>query len=173
MFKITILGCVNNLSKNKLNEYQKRLDEFKICQGIECNSRTSFEKCLICNSANHPNCVNNTEYLTTKICKNYVNECFTLIGSKNISRGCLNDFDDEFQALCRNDASKCETCSTLKDDSGCNEIPFVLETCISCDSSKDNYCENHLEKAYDKICNRIQPPDQNGCYLKKVGKNRF
>lgn len=165
------LGCVNNLSKRELNQYNKRKDEFKICTGIKCNSRATFEKCLVCNSANSEKCVIEPNSQPSIVCENYVNECFTLISSKNILRGCLNDANVTFQAQCRNDLSKCETCPTT-DGIGCNNSPFELETCIDCDSNIDGDCDLHPEKFKDKICNRIQPPDQSGCYLKKVINQR-
>lgn len=72
--------------------------------------------------------------LGSKICRNYIDQCFTLVTNNTIQRGCLND-DGIIHAACNND-DICETCS----ENNCNGRKIQSELCVICDSKLDAKC---------------------------------
>lgn len=149
-------------------------DECKVCTGPKCNSRSSFVKCLNCNSTDDRQCATNPESINSKFCENYDDQCFTYISRSHISRGCLIEKghhyspNGQFSTHCSKYPLKCGMCNT-SDGNGCNNRTIIMEACVDCNSLVDSRCheEPHLFK--DKICSTLRMDDRPGCYLSVVG----
>lgn len=144
-----------------------------------CNSRTSFAKCLECQTSDDLECAINPQKVESKVCKNYNDQCFTYIGKTEIFRGCLMERNLNFLSNtslidhCRSNTHKCERCDTF-DEHGCNNRTIPVETCVECDSEKDPRCREYPQDFKNKVCNsfKIHSSDSvshiTGCYLSIV-----
>lgn len=112
-------------------------------------------------------CIGGPDVSQSKICKEYNDKCFTHIGGFEVSRGCLSDRGSHFEETCRKDEEKCSICSPT-DDKCCNDKPIASETCVECDSTKDEKCQNQPESYTGKICSTISSTDKEGCFLNTV-----
>lgn len=162
-----ISGCVSELYEAPENFRSQESNEFKICQGANCNSRAEFEKCFVCDSTEDPDCITNPNARHHQVCYSYENQCFTFIGAQNVVRGCINDTTEEIRTKCHKNPHKCAICKTM-DEIGCNDEIFEIEKCIECDSDIDVRCQSSPETVEDKICNRVGNPFRKGCYLSIV-----
>lgn len=147
--------------------YQGRSNEFKMCKGWNCNRRSSMEKCFVCDSTEDPLCATEPSSTHSKICDNYLNECFTHIQTDKVVRGCLYDHDIYFRMECQGSKRKCGTCTTM-DKIACNSAPIPLNKCIDCNSTVDGRCRNKSNTIPGKICDNIGSTIHKGCYLSIV-----
>lgn len=151
-----------------MKSYKSSVAEFKTCTGSKCNTASSHTNCLVCNSTEDVNCATNPSSLNGQTCKSYKDQCFTLISLDEVSRGCLNENDEQFQMNCKIDNEKCEICSST-DGTECNNKPVnVVDTCIHCDSNDDELCRTNPEQMNEKICDKFRPSGQKACYLRIV-----
>lgn len=134
------------------------------CNGHSLNSNFSSRKCMNCDSKNDSKCIKELDPNYSKVCKNDDDQCFTHIGTFIITRGCLSDQSSDFMEICQNDAEKCSIC----DENNCNNDNIVLETCINCDSTNDEKCQQKLDPYKGKICSTLNSNDALGCFLLMV-----
>lgn len=148
-------------------------NQCKICSGSNCNSATSFTQCIHCVSKKSDSkCIESLDPNQSNICKRYNDECFTFIDQFKISRGCLSDQSDQFEDLCRKREEKCSICSA-NNGTVCNDKAIVLETCIECDSSKDDECQHQSNHYEGRICSTIDSTNGEGCFLNTVKDFNF
>lgn len=164
---IFLSGCVTQLSDDNKKRYNEKIDEFRICKGPKCNSRSSLERCLICNSKVDSDCALNPNSSYSKTCNDYNNMCFTFISQHNVIRGCLNDLKEAPRVQCQHDKERCDICSTV-DSIGCNKTPVEMDTCIECDSTETDDCRLNPNENDRRICAHIEPRNRKGCYLSIV-----
>lgn len=164
-------GCAIDLSKEERNNCESDSNECKICHGLYCNNRNSFEQCIHC-TFEDPNCALKPNESMSKTCKEYGvgDVCFSHIGEAGILRGCLYDQGNEFMKQCSHYPSNCKVCST-NDKKSCNNEIIEMETCIECDSTIDAKCHNESETLKSKIYNTFQATDNVDCYLSITNGN--
>lgn len=144
----------------------KNDDDCKTCSESNCNSQPLFQTCLHCNSEQDDHCIENPELAISKVCKSYTDECFSYIGNRTFSRGCLNEQNYKFISDCRRNNKKCQTCNR-KTGTGCNTERILTETCIECDSNELGCC--HQPKLFKgKICSSFLSSHPEGCYITEV-----
>lgn len=167
MFTSIATGCTVNLPEKMKKHCEQNLGDCKTCSEPNCNSRLSFQKCLLCDSTKDQHCINNPELMETKVCKNYNDECFSSIGDRNFTRGCLKDQNYNFISNCRRNRNKCSICDT-KTENACNDIQILMETCSEC-SSHDYGCVHQPSTFKGKICSDFSRPSiREGCYISEV-----
>lgn len=155
-------GCITDLDKEKRELCESDSDVCKKCTGNECNSRQSFQECLVTDEEN---------LTSTKTCKRYTDECFIHVLDNNIRRGCIGDLVDwpidgiDIVEDCKND----EICEKCSDRDNCNNREVETENCIVCSSKGDikyeSYCTfypEQLKNASQQCPLSLKP---SGCYL--------
>ncbi|XP_055309594.1 uncharacterized protein LOC129573250 [Sitodiplosis mosellana] len=172
-------GCVSSLSTNDRNLEAKQPNKWKYCRGSDnCNSKTTFTKCLACDSSVNFDCISNPTLSGTsvKLCNNYDDSCFSVIGFHIVVRGCSNDMDWKSrisEKVCHDSPEKCDICKNSENGEICNSKRFNGAKCISCDSEKDKRCHSEPELTYQKLCGLVNSPDEDlGCYLMRDSTNR-
>lgn len=138
----------------------------KICSETECNSRPSFQKCVLCDSSIDIDCAASPQSIQRKMCKEYDDECFSLIAERAFLRGCLNEQNLTIRGDCNQNKHKCAVCNT-QSGNGCNDQKFELETCIQCNTHKEYGCRWTPQNWKGQICNDIFPSARLGCYMKE------
>lgn len=165
-------GCVNKLENDSelLKDCKSNSDTCKICHGQNCNFKKTFPKCLHCNYLEQTKCAIKPldNKVISRLCASYMDECFTLIESRNVVRGCLSDSEQE-----QEDKEKCvdsnEMCA-ICDQANCNDKKIELERCIECDSDIDGEeCRDNPQKFGGRICNGLKESQPEGCFLSIVG----
>lgn len=134
------------------------------CNGHSLDSKISFKKCISCGSKDDTKCIKELESKHSKMCKNDDDQCFMHIGKFSILRGCLSDQNSDFMEICQKDAEKCSICN----ENNCNSNNIVLETCINCNSTNDDKCQQKLDSYKGKICSTLNSNDTLGCFLSMV-----
>lgn len=146
-------------------------DECRTCITSKCNSKSTFSRCVHCDSALDPQCAINPQVERfSKMCNAYVDKCYTYISKFNVSRGCLYEKSPD------SDIDECENprkCSICDETSvfGCNNRTIVMETCVHCDTLNGENCFDNLSIFKGKVCSEIGSTDKLGCYLSVVSKN--
>lgn len=143
-------------------------DSCKTCTGLNCNSKMSFAHCFQCTHATSSECGISPESLTSTLCKNYVDECFTFIDKIGVMKGCLSNASGAFITQCRSNEEKCETCSTNTGNYCNKRLIDKEEACIECDSLTDERCIKQPQEIHVKICTKMKSSPPKGCYLSKV-----
>lgn len=91
--------------------------------------------------------------MPTKICKNYLDECFVHVAGDVITRGCLNEFKvlggTNYTADCAENGDVCEKCSNRDN---CNNKVIDGEFCYVCDSTTDPKCIRNVSFEMRKQC---------------------
>lgn len=167
------IGCLADLVEplKALCKKNSTSDECRTCIGSDCNNRTTFARCLHCDSALDPECAINPAASTfSKVCDAYDDDkCYTNISKFNVTRGCLMEQKTNFvKEVCTN-PRKCAICQT--DGLGCNIQTFAMETCVDCDTNNGDNCYDDLDKFKGKVCSDFNSKEQKGCYLSIVSKN--
>lgn len=151
-------GCISDIQDEQFQKScESNSDNCKRCFGNDCNSRENgFQKCLISKSSDFQNTDAST--LDSKMCRNYIDQCFTLITNNTIRRGCLND-ESSIHSIC-NDRDICEICS----ESNCNNRQIQNELCVICDSKLDPKCKREPHDSMWDQCpfETIRPL---GCFM--------
>lgn len=148
----------------------KNGDDCKTCSESNCNSRPLFQTCLHCNSEQDDHCIDNPELAISKVCKSYTDECFSHIGNRTFSRGCLHEKNFKFISDCHRNKNKCQTCNR-RTGTGCNTERILMETCIECDSNELG-CRYQPKLFKGKICSDFFSSYPEGCYITEVSKTR-
>lgn len=152
-------GCLNDITSNEI-KMCRREDEFcKTCIGNDCNVKPSFQNCRVCSSETDTLCIRSPGSVSTKLCKNYLDECFVRVKNDVIQRGCLADFNDEIKDDCKNNDDICEKCS---DKMNCNNKVVDGEFCITCNTENDQNCRSNLNISMHTQCKLSVKPL--GCY---------
>lgn len=128
------------------------------------SSRVSSKECIQCDSKIDSKCIELLDSNHKKVCKNNDDKCFIHIGKFSIERGCSGDQSPDFIEICQNDGEKCSLCN----ENNCNNHSIALETCISCNSTIDEKCQQRLDSYKGKICSTIHSNDKFGCFLSMV-----
>ena len=144
-------------------------DECKVCSNSKCNSRTTFLKCLNCVTSDDQECAINPQSAESRVCEKYDSQCFTYIGSFNVSRDCAPYKNHALMRNCRDNPKKCELCDTF-DENGCNNRTVQIESCVECDSDTDWNCHDQPELHKNKICTGFATQERARCYLKVVNR---
>lgn len=120
----------------------------KFCFGDNCNKKIDFERCIYCNSdEDGENCKTKAWRIDRKICKHYMDECFTYVNDGVVTRGCLSEFSSD-----KENCTNKDTCRRCSNGSGCNAVPIEIESCISCDSNNDSNCKSSVTLENTEIC---------------------
>lgn len=124
-------GCLADVPSDERQMCRMERNTCKTCLGDDCNRKTTFQRCITCRSpSNDTACETNATLFNDRLCKYYVDHCFTHVRNNITTRGCLqeqkNDLDGvDFQKEC-SDSDLCQKCD--KHD-GCNVASVVFETC--------------------------------------------
>lgn len=161
-------GCVKNLSESENKECDENVENCKKCIGSNCNARKDFERCLTCDSSVNEHCALNPINVETNVCEHYDDQCFSYIGKSKVTRGCLNENNNDFIMMCRANPSKCGNCSSTN-NIGCNNQIINLETCVDCDSIRDENCKLEPGKVGDSLCSVMNQEQRGGCYTSIMG----
>lgn len=122
----------------------------------------------MCDSRTDSNCFSNPVSAKYKTCEQYDNQCFTLISSSNVIRGCLKDVKTDIKEECEKDRRYCDIRSASH-GYPCNRAPIeALDSCIECDSNEDERCRTNPEALGGHICPRFELPHHQGCYISIV-----
>lgn len=152
-------GCNSNLHSLQLRECQSTNSTCKMCLGKSCNRRDGFQTCNDCSSEiEGQDCMNNTVFLTERICPNYNDQCYINLVNDVIIRNCTDDI------ITPNDCHNTRNC-TLCSGKRCNGRGIEPEICISCDSKKDPACKSTAvikEESFIKKCTLSL--QEQGCY---------
>lgn len=151
-----------------LQDSSNRWQEFRTCKGPNCNSAQLLPKCIVCDSSEDFNCASSPNLRHSKVCDQYKNECFTLISTRNVVRGCLADLDENEKRECESNKQKCEVYPAIDIIGLNNNSVNADDTCIECDSKTNNTCRFEPELFKGKICDRIDASTEKGCYLSIV-----
>lgn len=111
----------------------------KTCIGDDCNAKVSFQKCRICDSTDTVSCIRSPGSVQTKMCRDYMDECFVHANNDIVTRGCLAE-SKHFEKDCEND-DLCRKCSAANN---CNNDIVDGEFCLTCDSENDSNCRENL-----------------------------
>lgn len=140
-------GCISAIEDESLrNICTSNNDKCKSCRGNDCNSRQSgFLKCLSGDQLYQLEPSNpDTSALESKMCTNYIDECYIHVANNIVQRGCLcdaiqsqNDKTD-LRADCEN-VDVCEKCS---DQNDCNNRIIETEYCTICDANDEPNCKH-------------------------------
>lgn len=133
----------------------------KTCLGNDCNRKLEYTSCYTCDSAIDDYCIETNEVTANKQCRNYLDQCYTLIGeNERVIRGCLEDAPT-LALTCINN-SKCELCT---DGEHCNNKNVAQEFCYVCNSENDENCKNNPDAAMAQACTAVEYNfDRMGCY---------
>lgn len=157
-----MLGCVSDLELSDQIRCLSNDNQCKTCMGSRnCNSKSSFAKCIQCDTKSDTNCAKNPGHSNSQVCKYYNDMCYSLIDIYDVSRGCLNDHRG---IALYNAPEKYEVCST-KTGNGCNDKPIIMETCVHCNSEIDGKCRDEPIMYKGKICSTMESTKREGCYL--------
>lgn len=130
----------------------------KTCIGNDCNAKESFQTCRICTSDKDSLCIRSPGSASTKLCKNYLDECFVHVANDIVQRGCLSESTDHVKDDCKN-GDICEKCS---DGGNCNGKIVDGEFCITCNTETDLNCRTNLHLTMHTQCKLAVKPL--GCY---------
>lgn len=150
-------------------------NECKTCEAKNCNSLSSFRKCIDCKMmfGTDMYCATNPQVMNNKVCRNYNDECYTTIEKFTISRGCMSNQNEKFRKECIENPEKCGICMSTSDKE-CNNKAILLEKCVACDSNIYDYsCNSKPELYKDKICNVLTDSKSEGCYLSVVSLLKY
>lgn len=167
-------GCISSLSAIEQKLATSQSAEWKLCKGRDnCNLRESFVKCLSCNSDDDPNCTSNptSSDIAVKVCNNYDDSCYSLIGAHNVTRGCLNELNWNLIVNYRSSPNRCDICVSHGDNI-CNDKKLQEFKCIVCDSDTNEKCRNQPELLTAELCGLAVSDDGFGCFLEIDKTNR-
>lgn len=139
-------GCMSELDEDDHEFCLNKGSKCKTCIGNDCNLKIKFQSCHSCDSTvDGEKCVSSSRDTNTKLCSNYLADCFINVENNIVTRGCLGeDMPEENCTL-----GKCKTCKHLAD---CNSQNIVPEMCISCDSKMDSWCHMNATHFANKTC---------------------
>ncbi|XP_055309596.1 uncharacterized protein LOC129573251 isoform X2 [Sitodiplosis mosellana] len=163
-------GCISEIEDDHFRKScESNSDQCKKCIGNECNSRqTGFQRCVI-TSDDFTRQKTNSLMFDSKICSDYMDECYTHVADNSVQRGCLSDGAElsidgvDILSDCK-DPDICEKCSGA---ANCNNKEILNEFCTVCNSESHPFCKeapNHLMRARCPLS--IRPF---GCYMYKNG----
>lgn len=158
-------GCMSEIEDEDFRKLcTSNSDNCKTCMENECNSRQNgFQKCLTTDHSNSQS--HGTKAIESKICTNYMDQCYTHVANNIVRRGCLRDvtvhnFDGiDVQSDCE-DRDICEKCSGTND---CNNQKISIEFCTVCNSTSHPHCKgapNHFMREQCPLSIK-----RFGCYL--------
>lgn len=165
-FSDVIRGCASQLNEQQYDTCGMGNSTCKLCHGDQCNMRSAFQRCRVCNSEKDgPNCVRYGYAMRSKTCTSYDDECYVHVHDDIVIRGCVGEqtIDTDamkFREKCKPDSDLCEIC---KDDN-CNRKMIDGEFCLVCDSSNDPDCRLNPNSTMHKQCPLAMSPM--GCYRK-------
>lgn len=124
-------GCMADVRADEREMCRQQDAACKTCYGDDCNKKIAFQRCVACRStSNDTACESNAGLLVNRLCKHYLDNCFTHVRNNVTTRGCLleqkNDLTGvDFQKDCT-DPDLCEKCDN---QDSCNVSPVSIETC--------------------------------------------
>lgn len=152
-------GCISDLTAAERSECRANGD-CQICEGNECNVRTDFAECVVCDSATDKNCVALSDTVDRYLnrCEGYTDRCYTRIDGERVTRGCqpATGLDAEPAAS----AAPCsdpndEACSVC-DGIGCNRLSVEPEFCLTCTSESSGAdCGARPKQAETLACSNV------------------
>lgn len=139
-------GCMSELDVDERKFCLNKGSKCKTCIGNDCNLKIKFQSCHSCDSiVDGEKCVSSGRNTNTKLCTNFLANCFINVDNNTVKRGCLNEDMPEKECT----SGKCKTCKRLAD---CNSENIVAEMCISCDSKTDPMCHMNATYSANKTC---------------------
>ena len=131
-------GCMSSLDSKRRNDCKGPSDSCKMCFGNKCNQKRNFQTCVDCNSQiDGENCIHYAPSTSSRVCENYLGECYTLIENGYVIRDCTGDETVPDADACKENPQNCKLCSNK---GNCNDESVISLTCISCDSESDPTC---------------------------------
>lgn len=124
----------------------------------DCNAKIDFQQCRACNSTQGVECIRSATTVSTRTCRNYLDECFTHVDNNVITRGCLQE-NPNLTSDCRN-GDICESCDSR---GNCNDKIVNGEFCITCSSETDPNCVDNLNHTMRTQCSLTVAGM--GCYM--------
>ncbi|XP_055309662.1 uncharacterized protein LOC129573299 [Sitodiplosis mosellana] len=128
-------GCIADLKPHMRKLCESDCDTCKKCMGNECNDKAHFQKCISDDQRV-------ADVSKSKICKRYLDECYTRAFNDTIQRGCTSDLAEspgnniDFVSECQN--GRCKICH---DRDNCNDLDIENEYCLVCRDNVD--CANN------------------------------
>lgn len=158
---VVIRGCLSDIRPDERQICRRQGDNCKTCFGDDCNARTSFRTCHVCNSTASVKCIRAPSQFPVVTCRDYLDECFTRVKNDVVDRGCLRQAAATNEELIK-DCADSDVCATCVNDERCNRKVVDGEFCLTCDSNVDPSCRTNVTSAM-----RTQCPlsvNQMGCY---------
>lgn len=158
---ITKRGCLNDITSYERAMCREQAEFCKTCNGNDCNKNISFQACRTCSSNSTVSCIRSPGSVPSKICREYIDECFLHVSNDTIVRGCLSEINDQYKDDCKN-GDVCEKCSNTIN---CNNQIVDGEFCITCNSAISPNCKDNVTETMHTQCKLAV--NQLGCYLYK------
>lgn len=158
-------GCLADIDPYEKKMCRNEGEFCKTCIGNDCNIKTNYQKCRVCWSNDTLSCIRTPGSVPTKMCDNYLDECFTHVTNDIVIRGCSSDANQEITTDCAN-KDICEKCSNGEN---CNNKIVDGEFCYTCDSENDPHCHENVNISMRTQCKL--GVDKLGCYLFYDGGN--
>lgn len=143
-----VRGCAVELSVGELSICTAGRD-CKICHGDNCNSRSTYQSCYICDSATNPYCFMSQTSIPNaekKTCMDYSDQCVTFTNAGVTYRGCSKELT--IPSICKS----CVYCSGQDCNVGVATVPSEL-SCHTCESTPGMNCEEDKSEAVATPCN--------------------
>lgn len=154
-------GCLSDVTAYEREMCRRNGDNCKTCTGNDCNAKPSFAKCRSCSSKDGVTCIRNAAAVPAKVCKDYMDECFTHVAGDVVTRGCLREMTTTINNY-TNDCQNPDVCAKCSDQDFCNVKLVDGEFCLTCDTETDANCRSNVS-----ISMRTQCPltvNKLGCY---------
>lgn len=152
-------GCVADLTVEEIDTCRLQGRNCKTCIGNDCNAKSLFQNCRVCDSTNNVNCIRSPNSFAAIMCEDYMDECYTHVENNIVTRGCLATAPSVVHNKCELNDGQCETCS---DGPSCNNKVVDGEFCIACRSEWDPNCRASLNHTMREQCPLSASP--RGCY---------
>ncbi|KAJ6648787.1 hypothetical protein Bhyg_04018 [Pseudolycoriella hygida] len=155
---IIIRGCLSHLIPEEITYCRNQGQFCKTCIGDDCNAKIDFQACRVCNSSQGVECIRSATGVSSQVCRNYLDECFTHVQNNITVRGCLQQ-NPSLAGDCQN-RDICESCDHR---GNCNDQIVDGEFCITCDSQLDPNCIDNVNFTMRTQCSLTV--NGMGCYL--------
>lgn len=154
-------GCIQDLDSHDATECLENINTCKSCQETNCNLKTKFHECYICDSKNDPNCTRarDADHSTgIETCKTFSSNCAVGVDRNGYThRRCGDAFPatNEFLHYVTCDGDKCNgeifpndrlKCFQCDDEEGCDEMSLNSLKPEPCSILSDyNQCFTYID----------------------------
>lgn len=162
-------GCTSSLDSLELQECLSTNSTCKTCLGDSCNNKIEFQTCVACSSEiDGEDCKSNTILLNERQCLNYSDQCYIQLENDVVTRNCTDHITYNDYHMNSN--------YTLCTGTRCNGRIIQPESCITCDSDKNEACASaavRKEKLFIQKCPLSF--EEEGCfhYMHRTGSRHI